>query len=153
MIRFLLVLIASTVRPDQARAQSGPVVRLVYFYSQDCPHCMPVISEVLTPLQAERGSQVQIKTVDISEPANYKMMIRAEEMLNKSSEARWPVPTLIIGGQTLIDEDEIRERLPCLIDTCLEKGGTLWPDVPGLAAVPLEGEEGLGSLWFAPALA
>ena len=148
MIPLLLVLIAFVVRPGQVQAQSGPVVRLVYFYSQDCPHCILVINEMLTPLQAERGTQVQIKTVEISEPANYEMMIRAEEMLNGSSEARWPLPTLIIGGQALTGEDEIRERLPCLIDTCLEKGGTMWPDVSGLAAIPLEGEAGLGLSWF-----
>lgn len=148
MIPLLLTSIVFAVGPGQAQAQSDPVVRLVYFYSQDCSHCIPVINEVLAPLQSERGAQVQIKKVEVSEPANYEVMIRAEEMLNTSSETRWSLPTLVIGGQVLIGENEIRERLPCLVDTCLDKGGTSWPDVAGLAEVPLEGEAGPGPSWF-----
>jgi len=125
-----------------ACAESGPVVRMVYFTAVDCPHCAIVVDEVLKPLQAEYGDQMQIKVVEISEPANYEMLIRAEEMFGVSSEERG-LPTLIVGGQVLIGEDAIRDQLPCLLDTCLGVGGTSWPDIPGLQEIAVEGQEGL----------
>jgi len=51
-----------------AEAQDGPTVRLVYFHSVDCGHCKVVIEEVLQPLQADYGDQLEIKMVEISEP-------------------------------------------------------------------------------------
>lgn len=127
-----------------AQAEGGPVVRMVYFYSNDCPHCIAIIDEVLTPLQVEYGDRMQIKKVEISKPANYEIMMRAEELFEVSSEARWPLPTLVVDGQALAGEDQIREQLSCLLDTCLGEGGTSWPDIPGLAQVPVDGEPGLG---------
>ena len=125
-----------------ACAEGGPVVRMVYFTAVDCPHCAAVVNEVLRPLQAEYGDQMQIKVVEISEPANYEMLIRAEEMFGVSPEERG-LPTLIVGGQVLIGEDAIRDQLPCLLDTCLGVGGTSWPDIPGLQEIAVEGQEGL----------
>jgi cytochrome c biogenesis protein CcdA/glutaredoxin len=125
-----------------AHADGGPVVRMVYFTAKDCPHCAAVVNEVLNPLQAEYGDQMQIKVVEISDPANYEMLIRAEEMFGVSAEERG-LPTLVIDGQVLIGEDAIREQLRCLLDTCLGVGGTSWPDIPGLREVVIEGQEGL----------
>jgi thiol-disulfide isomerase/thioredoxin len=138
----LVLALALTWGAGTARAEGGPFVRLVYFYSDECAHCIVVINEVLTPLQAEYGGQLQIKMVEISDPANYEMLIRAEEIFDVSPEERG-LPTLVVGGQVLIGEDAIREQLPCLLDTCLGAGGTSWPDIPGLEEVALEGEEGL----------
>jgi cytochrome c biogenesis protein CcdA/glutaredoxin len=125
-----------------ACAEGGPVVRIVYFTAADCPHCKAVVNEVLTPLQAEYGEQMQIKMVEISDPANYEMLIRTEEMFGISPEERG-LPTLVVDGQVLIGEDAIREQLPCLLDTCLGAGGTSWPDIPGLEEVAVEGQVGL----------
>jgi cytochrome c biogenesis protein CcdA/glutaredoxin len=131
-----------------ARAESGPVVRIVYFTAADCPHCAVVVDEVLTPLQDECGDQMQIKVVEISDPANYEMLIRAEEMFDVAPEERG-LPTLVIDGQVLIGEDMIREQLSCLLGSCLGAGGTSWPDIPGLDGIAVEGGTGLG-LGFDP---
>ena len=125
-----------------AHADGGPIVRMVYFTAADCSHCAVVINEVLTPLQAEYGDQMQIKVIEISEPANYEMLIRAEEMFGVPPEERG-LPTLIVGGQALVGEDAIREQLRCLLDTCLGMGGASWPDMPGLQGIVIEGQEGL----------
>jgi len=125
------------------RAEGGGVVRMVYFTAEDCPHCNTIINEVLAPLQDEYGDQVQIKMVEISDPTNYEMLIRAEEMFDVAPEERG-LPTLVIDGQVLIGEDAIRGQLPCLLDTCLGAGGTSWPDIPNLEGIAVEGEEGLG---------
>jgi cytochrome c biogenesis protein CcdA len=127
-----------------ALAEGGPVVRMVYFYSDDCAHCTVVINEVLTPLQAEYGDQLQVKMVEISDPANYEILIRAEEAFGVLPEERG-LPTLLVGGQVLIGEDAIREQLRCLLDTCLGVGGTSWPDIPGLQGIAVGGEAGLAT--------
>jgi cytochrome c biogenesis protein CcdA/glutaredoxin len=123
---------------------------MVYFYANDCPHCFVIVDEVLTPLQTEYGDQMQIKMVEISEPAHYEMLVRAEEMLDVSPEERG-LPTLVIDGQVLIGEDEIREQLSCLLDTCLGAGGTSWPDIPGLEEISIKGAEEFDP-GFAPGL-
>ena len=127
-----------------ACAEGGPVVRMVYFTAVDCPHCAAVVNEVLRPLQAEYGDQMQIKVVEISEPANYEMLIRAEEMFGVTPEERG-LPTLIVCGQVSIGEDAIRDKLCCLLDTCLEKGGAPWPDIPGLQEIAVASQEWLGT--------
>jgi len=127
-----------------ALAEDASVVRVVYFTATDCSHCAVVVDDVLTPLQAEYGDRLQIKVVEISEPANYEMLTRAEEMFGVSSEERG-LPTLIIDGEILIGEYAIRQRLSCLLDTCLTAGGTAWPGIPGLDEVAVESKSGLGT--------
>jgi len=124
------------------RAQGETVVQVVYFTSAECPHCRAVFDEVLTSLQEEYGDQLQIKVVDISDPngsgginaANYEMLVHAEEMFDAPPEERG-LPMVIVGGEALVGESVIRERLPCLIGDCLAQEGAPWPDIPGLADV------------------
>ncbi len=138
----LVLALAFTWRTGIAQAEGGPVVRIAYFYANDCPHCITVIDEVLTPLQTEYGDQLQIKMIEISDPANYEMLLRAEEMFDVTQEERG-LPTLIVDGHVLVGEDEVREQLSCLLNTCLGAGGTSWPDIPGLERISVEGEGGL----------
>ena len=140
----IILALALTWGACTVRAEGDPVVRIVYFTAESCLHCNAIVDEVLTPLQAEYGDQMQIKTVEISDPANYEMLIRAEEMFDVTSDERG-LPTLIIDGQVLIGEDAIRGQLSCLLDTCLGAGGTSWPDIPGLEGIVLaENVEGPG---------
>jgi len=139
---WLILVLAFTWGTGTARAESGPVVRLVYFTAESCSHCHTITNEVLKPLQTEYGDRIQIKVVEISDPAHYEMLIRAEEMFDVPPEERG-LPTLVIDGQVLIGEETIREQLPCLFDTCLGAGGTSWPDIPGLDGIAIEGEEGI----------
>ncbi len=139
----LLLALTLTWGTGIAWAEGGPVVRMVYFTAESCPHCNVIINEILTPLQVEYGDRMQIKIVEISDPANYEMLIRAEEMFDVTSEERG-LPTLVIGRQVLIGEDAIREQLRCLCDTCMGAGGTSWPDIPGLDGITVEGETGTG---------
>jgi len=139
----LLLALALIWGTGVARAEGGPVVRMVYFYATDCAHCITIINEVLSPLQAKYGAQMQIKVVEISDPTNYEMLIRAEEMFGVTPEERG-LPTLVIDGQVLIGEDAVREQLPCLLDTCLGTGGTSWPNIPGLEGIAIGGAEGSG---------
>jgi len=109
----------------------GPSVRVIYFTSMDCPICAVVSSEVLAPLQDEYGEGFELKVVEVSEPDHYEMLIRAEELFGVTPEERG-LPALVINGEMLIGEAEIRENLFCMLDTCLAAGGTTWPDIDGL---------------------
>jgi len=154
---WMLLLILATILSggaEVAQAEDGPVVRVVYFYSEDCAHCLTVADEVLDPLKEQYGSQLEIKQVCISDPeapsglnaVNYEMLIQAEEMFDISPEERG-IPTLLINGQALVGEKAIREQLSCLLDTCLVAGGTSWPDIPGLNEIDSESSE-----WPGPGL-
>jgi len=155
----LIAALALTWMADTAHAEDGPVVRMVYFTSESCPHCRTVVEEVLTPLQAEYGDQLRIKVVDIYDPdqpgnidpTNYEMLIHAEKMFDVPPEEQG-LPMLIVGGQVLIGEDEItKDKLRCLLDTCLGATGTSWPNIPGLEEIAVEGGGGMG-LDFNPAM-
>ncbi|MBM4466347.1 MAG: hypothetical protein FJ014_12465 [Chloroflexi bacterium] len=139
----LVLALALTWGAGTVRAESDPVVRMVYFTAEDCPHCAAVMDEVLAPLQAQYGDQMQIKVVEISDPANYEMLIRAEEMFGVSPEERG-IPTLVVCGQVFIGEEAIREQLCCLLDRCLAKGGSPWPDIPGLERIAIVTAKELG---------
>ena len=128
---------------------SGPVtgdsiVRVVYFYRDDCSHCLVVLDEVLRPLQAQYGERLQIKAIQFHDPereggvdpTGYGMLIAAEEKLGVSPERRG-IPTLVVDGQVLIGEEEIRTQLSCLLESCVAAGGVAWPEIPGLEAVPV----------------
>jgi cytochrome c biogenesis protein CcdA/thiol-disulfide isomerase/thioredoxin len=140
----LVLALALTWGVSVVQAQEAPVVCIVFFYRDDCPHCMAVVEEMLKPLQAEYGDRLEIKMVQYHDPeqpgevdpAKYEMFIRAEEMFGVSAEQRG-IPTLIVGGKVLIGEDEIREQLRCVLDSCLAGAGTSWPGIPGLEKIPV----------------
>jgi len=148
-ITLLILAFALAWGVGAVRADGGSVVRMVYFYSDDCAHCITIINEVFGPLQAQYGDQLQIKMVQIRDPgapsgldtAKYEMLIYAEEIFDVAPEERG-LPTLIVDGQALIGEDTIREQLSCLLDSCLVAGGTVWPAIPGLEEIAVKGEGG-----------
>ncbi|MBN1954944.1 MAG: hypothetical protein JW900_07820 [Anaerolineae bacterium] len=111
----------------------GGVVRMVYFYSTDCSHCQTVQQEVLEPLLAQYGEQIEIRWIDIyanGRPENYELLIRAEEQFGVAAAER-ALPTLLIDGEILIGEEEITiEEITCLVENCFPAGAG-WPNIPG----------------------
>lgn len=144
MRRFTLGILTATalllaiVGPALARGatpQDQPIAHMVYFHQAGCSHCQAVEEEVLDALQAEYGSQVQIRKLMTTENAtNYELLIRAEEVFEVAPDERG-TPTLVIGDQILIGEQQIRERLPSLVEQGLAQGGIDWPEIPGLDQV------------------
>jgi len=130
---FLFTCASRPVQAQETPPADGPVVHILYFYSLDCPHCRAVEEELLQPLQAQYDGQIDLRMFEVSDPANYELLIRVEEYFDIAPEERG-LPTLVIAGQVLIGEEQIRQQLPCLIDSCLLAGGTAWPPIPGLEA-------------------
>ncbi len=113
-----------------AHAQK-PIVRAVLFYSQTCPNCHFVLQNTLPPLQQKYGSQLDIRLLEVNEPANYELWISAVENFRIPDDS-YIVPMLFIGDQVLLGADEVDGRLPGLIEKHLATGGIELPKIPGL---------------------
>jgi uncharacterized membrane protein len=120
--------------PLLSAAQPGEeaVVRAVLFYSPTCPHCHYVISEVLSPMAATYGEQLQIIGLDTSQPEGARLYEAAIERYQIPSQRRG-VPTLVVADTVLVGSEEIPQQFPGLIEQGLASGGIEWPDIPGLA--------------------
>ena len=110
---------------------SSGVVRAVLFWSETCPHCHQVLNETLPPLQEKYGKQLEIRTIELSDPANRELWAAALEMYKVPPERRG-VPMLFIGDKVLVGSAEIPDQLPGLIEQYLAAGGVDFPAISGL---------------------
>jgi len=141
MKRYLLPLLCIlipflAVSPAAAQAEEQPVVRGVLFWSDTCPHCHIVIDEVLPPLQAQYGDQLDIVLVELDTQANADRFYAAGAALGLSRNDMG-VPMLIVGDRVMFGSAQIPAELPGLIERYLAEGGV---DIP-----PIDGLEGLSS--------
>jgi uncharacterized membrane protein/thiol-disulfide isomerase/thioredoxin len=126
----VLLVILALLSAGGARA-AGPVARAVLFFSPTCPHCHYVLEEVLPPLQARYGEQLEVQLVDVTQPDG-QSLYRAAVAAFAIPEERMAVPTLVFDATVLVGSDEIPARLPGLIEASLAAGGNTWPSIPGL---------------------
>jgi cytochrome c biogenesis protein CcdA/glutaredoxin len=92
------------------------------------------MEERLPPLEEKYGHQLDLRTIELSGPANYEVWLGALEAFQVAPERR-VVPVLFIGDRVLIGSREIRERLPGVIARHLADGGVDYPAIPGLRDV------------------
>jgi thiol-disulfide isomerase/thioredoxin len=118
---------------ESASAQTA-VVRAVLFWSKTCPHCHEVIDNVLPPLQDRYGHRLDIRMLELSDPANQQLFEAALDAFRVPLE-RSGVPFLIVGDRVMVGSLEIPEQLPALIEKHLAAGGVGWPRIPGLEQV------------------
>ncbi|MBC7228170.1 MAG: hypothetical protein H5T61_13235 [Thermoflexales bacterium] len=119
-------------RPAEAApAPDGPVIHILYFYSVDCVHCQAVERDVLKPLEEKYADRLDIRYLEIGDPTAYELLVRTEEYFGVAPEKRG-LPTIVVGDQILIGEEEARQRLPCLVEKCLVETGADFPPIPGL---------------------
>ncbi len=131
----LLVLLLSLVfllLPVQA---DEPVVHLLFFYSQDCEHCQVVMDEVLPSLQEKYGAQLEMQSIEISDPDNYEWLLDMETAYQIPPE-KVSIPEVFVGDTALIGEDEIREHLDETIANYLAAGGVDYPSRSGATPAP-----------------
>ena len=112
----------------------------LYFYSQDCEHCMAVLNDLIYPMQNEFGTKLHIRLVEIDYADNYELLIRAEDHYGVSAADR-AIPTLFINGEVYIGEDAIRENLRPIVEQGILAGGIPWPDIPGFDPNAIISEE------------
>jgi len=130
-----LVFLVVAFSAPRAMAQQDAIVRAVLFWSETCPHCHYVMSETLPPLQEKYSARLEIRTIEISDPDNYRLWVAAMEAFHVPP-ARQGVPMLFIGDQVLVGSREIPDQLPGLIERHLTAGGVDYPAIPGLLSPP-----------------
>jgi hypothetical protein len=132
LLALLGVGLGLSLLPSPARAASG-VVRFYLFYAADCSKCQAVKDEFLPPLLQQYGSRVEVSPVEVSDPAAMQQLIGLEEQFGVPADQA-TVPEVFIGDQALVGEDEIRARLPGLIEAALAAGGLELPALPAAQA-------------------
>lgn len=126
---FFLVLVLAPIQADE------PVVRLLFFYSQDCEHCQVVINEVLSPLQEKYGAQLEVQSIEISDADNYQWLLDMEATYQIPPD-KVDIPEVFVADTALIGEDEIRAQLDEIIARYLAAGGVDYPPRPGATPAP-----------------
>jgi len=118
---------------------AGPgdgIVRLVFFWSETCPHCHEIMENYLPGVVEKHGDQLQIAYIEVTDPAHYEVYLAAIEEYNVPP-VRQGVPAVYIG-KTHIVGNEIYQELEGLIDDYLARDGVAYPSIPGLDAVLAE---------------
>ena len=134
---WLALVLMALVRPPFARAEE-PVARLLLFYSERCSSCQAIEREVLQPLRAKYGGQLEIRAFELSDPANYALMLRLEDRYQLTKPE---IPEVFIDGRALVGEKEVRDELDLAIAACLARDGCEYPatEFPGATSGPSSG--------------
>lgn len=140
MRRFWLILVVTllaimSVLPaaaQKANAQS-PVVHVVMFWMDGCPHCEAVKENLLPQLQAQYGEQLDLQMVEVFSTEDVERLYQIGASFGLEQE-EVGVPLVIIADQVLVGDDQIPAQLPGLIERYLSEGGAAAPDLEKLAA-------------------
>lgn len=122
---------------DKDTPEGNPRVVALYFYANDCPHCIAILNEVIYPLEEENQNQLEVRLLNIDYPEYYEALLTVEEHFELSVSQR-SIPTLIIGKTILIGEDEIRDEFPDLVRFGISSGGLPLVEIPGIDLLALE---------------
>ena len=93
----LLVLMLAIMGGGTASAQDA-VVRLRFFYAEDCEHCQAIKDELFPALVKEFGSEIDIVYLEISEPSVFQQMVALEKEYEVPPELA-DIPEVFIGDQ------------------------------------------------------
>jgi cytochrome c biogenesis protein CcdA/glutaredoxin len=111
---------------------ANSVVSFYFFYSTECDHCTTIQGEVLAPLLAQYGDQVDIHYREIADPAVFKQLVALEKEYDVPAEEA-AIPTVFLDQHALIGE-QITASLAHLVEQYLAEGGADLPAIPRLAA-------------------
>ena len=130
----LIVAVALLV-PTRVHAQD-PTVKVLLFYSEECPHCHTVLEKVLPPLQEKYGQQLEVKKLEISDSGNYDYLLSLEKVYRVPPD-QVGIPEMFIGPEYLIGDIAIDEKLDGLIQKYLAQGGVDYPSPASSAGTSL----------------
>lgn len=105
------------------QSENVTVARLIVFHSPSCSHCRAVVENTLPELQIQYGDQLEIQLYNLAEPEGHRVFAALREAVPDTSGA---IPQAYIDTYILIGSQQIPEKLPEIIDACLEKGGCDW---------------------------
>jgi hypothetical protein len=103
------ILLGLAIGQVQSVETRSLVVRAVLFASPTCSHCAKVKEEVLPPLAARYGSQLQIVIISTATPTGHELFLSACMQHGLMSLS---VPLLVVGNKALVGSDEIPLSAP-----------------------------------------
>jgi len=121
---------SSTTTPDSPSIQSqsipvsAPVVRIYYFYSQNCRDCQYIKEKYLPKLIDKYQEALEVGYLNLDDPEAYQLMLRLEKSYGRIKN---PPPTIFIADVLLDGRKEIEDRLEETIESTLGAGGSDWP--------------------------
>ena len=127
----LIVLLAIFAAPAQAQTEEAPIVHAVMFWMSGCKHCEQTISLTLPPIREQYGSQLDLQLIQIYSLEDVDALYALGESYGIPKHLVG-VPFLVIGDEPLVGYDQIRLKLPGLIETHLAAGGVDLPERPEL---------------------
>jgi uncharacterized membrane protein len=138
LVGILAILIAATPALALTSQADQNIVRAVMFWSEGCPHCRTVLTDVLPAIQDQYSNQLEIMLIEVSDLDEVEQLYRVAESLGYNQD-QVRVPFLIIGNEVLIGSTQIPARLPGLIKDYLDAGGSDYPHLPEFDSLLLKG--------------
>ena len=117
--------------PAETQEFAEDAVHAYFFYANDCPHCHAALEEVIQPLDAELGEQLDVRLLEIGTPAYYEALMAIETHFDVPA-AKRSIPTLVVADQILIGESEIAENFPAIVQAGIAGGGLDFPQIEGV---------------------
>ncbi len=99
-----------------SRADVAPTVQLEFFWAKDCPHCEAV--KDLINIFHQRY-HIKVREVNVDTQKGYSELVRVGRRFRKDPPA---VPLIVISGQVLMGEAEIKATLEQKIDSLIHRG-------------------------------
>jgi uncharacterized membrane protein len=129
----LFVFILGLGIPVNARAapiqSEQPQVNAILFWSNGCPNCSQVLTDILPNLLEKYDSRLNILLIEIVSAEDIDNLYSLGPDLGLSKE-QITVPFLLIDQTSLIGADEIQEKLPEVVEKYLSTGGLGYPNLP-----------------------
>ncbi len=120
LVFVFLSTLSLTIRADE------PVVEILLFYSETCPHCHYVMENVLPGIEEKYGDQLIISKFNISDIDNYALMLGLESIYGVP-EDKAGIPEIFMQHVVMIGSKVIEENLDKEIQQNLDEGGYRFP--------------------------
>ncbi|MEA4959577.1 MAG: cytochrome c biogenesis protein CcdA [Anaerolineaceae bacterium] len=115
---------------------SNAKVHGYYFYSNTCAHCIDILNEIVYPLEEKYPGEIDLRLLELGTPAYYQALLKVETAYNISAGDRG-LPTVVLGDQILIGEEQNRADLLSSVEAGLAGDGITFPAIEGLDPVAM----------------
>jgi uncharacterized membrane protein len=119
---------------SQSQTQA-PVVHAVLYWMRGCPNCTEVLEGFLPAIQAQFGSQLDIRLVEVVTTDDVDRLFQVGLAYGLPKE-KTGVPLLLLGDKALVGSQEISSGLENLVKKHLQSGGVDFPDLENLPPAP-----------------
>ncbi|MGC8906542.1 MAG: glutaredoxin family protein [Desulfomonilaceae bacterium] len=120
LLRFVMgvgmVCLSLVSMPALSGADAARSIQLEFFWAKDCPHC-EAVRDLVQMIQM--NYKIKVKDVDVETQKGYEEFVRVGKRFRKDPPA---VPLIVLGGQVLMGEAEIKANLEQKIDSLIHHG-------------------------------